>query len=67
MQQWQSENTRLCFLVKDSVVISGDWGKGGGRGKGQGRGGGGGRGGGAGRQATPVVSHGRVGYLTWSV
>ena len=25
MQQWQSENTRLYFLVKDSVVISGDW------------------------------------------
>ena len=25
MQQWQSENTRLYFLVKDSVLISGDW------------------------------------------
>ena len=25
MQQWQSENTRLYFLVKDSVIISGDW------------------------------------------
>ena len=25
IQQWQSENTRLYFLVKDSVVISGDW------------------------------------------
>ena len=25
MQQWQSENTRLYFLVKDSVHISGDW------------------------------------------
>ena len=25
MQQWQLENTRLYFLIKDSVVISGDW------------------------------------------
>ena len=25
MKQWQLENTQLYFLVKDSIIISGDW------------------------------------------
>ena len=25
MKQWQTENTQLYFLVKDSIIISGDW------------------------------------------
>ena len=25
MKQWQMENTQLYFLVKDSIIISGDW------------------------------------------